>query len=164
MDATAIAATTLARLGLLLDRQEWDAWLAMYTEDCTYWVPAWVEEHRPTQDPDREVSLIYHGARWGLEERVLRIRTRKSVTAMPLPRTQHYVTNVLAEQAADGTVQGTAGFQTAVVETRTGRVTQHFGRYEFTLRQDEGHPWRVARLRILLVNDVVPTIMDFYSL
>jgi benzoate/toluate 1,2-dioxygenase beta subunit/2,4,5-trichlorophenoxyacetic acid oxygenase 2 len=157
------AEQVLAKLGLALDRQQWDAWLAMFTEDCTYWVPAWTDEHVTTQDPDTEVSLIYHDNRWGLEERILRIRTRKSVTAMPLPRTQHFVSNVLAEADGPDAISGTASFSVAVLETRTNRVHQHFGRYEFRLRQEAG-VWRVAYNRVVLMNDVVPTILDFYCL
>jgi 3-phenylpropionate/cinnamic acid dioxygenase small subunit len=159
-----IAHDLLARLGLALDRQEWDAWLAMYTEDATFWVPAWTGEHQTTQDVGREVSLMYHDSRWGLEERILRIRTRKSVTAMPLPRTQHYVSNVLAGPEGRDTITGTAAFSVALLETRTNQLRQNFGRYEFRLRRDAGHPWRIAYNRVVLINDVVPTIMDFYSL
>ncbi|MDO9714523.1 aromatic-ring-hydroxylating dioxygenase subunit beta, partial [Paracraurococcus lichenis] len=86
-DASAAVAELLYREGLLLDRQDWDGWLALYLEDAEFWVPAWTTEHTTTTDPARQVSLIYHDSRFGLEERVMRIRTRKSVTAMPLPRT-----------------------------------------------------------------------------
>ena len=157
-----IAHDLLARLGLALDRQDWDSWLALYTPDCTYWVPAWTDEHETTQDPATQVSLIWHDNRWGLEERILRIRSRKSVTAMPLPRTQHYVSNVLAKAEGEREISGTASFSVALLETRTNRVHQNFGRYEFRLRRDEG--WRISAMRAVLINDLVPTIMDFYSL
>lgn len=160
----AIAQELLARLGLALDRQEWDAWLALYAEDATYWVPAWTDEHTTTADVQREVSLIWHENRYGLEERIMRVRTRKSVTAMPLPRTQHYVSNVLAEAEGADAIAGTASFMVALLETRTNRLHQNFGRYEYRLRRDAGHGWRISAMRAVLMNDRVPTILDFYGL
>ena len=58
-----------------LDQRRWDDWLALYTEDCEFWVPAWKSEDVPTGDPGSEVSLVYYDSRAGLEERVWRIRS-----------------------------------------------------------------------------------------
>jgi len=30
----------------LLDEQRWDDWLALYAEDCEYWMPAWKADVR----------------------------------------------------------------------------------------------------------------------
>ena len=85
-DAGSVAAATIFREARLLDHGEWDDWVAMYREDAVYWVPAWLDEHETTNDPTTQVSLLYHDARRGLEERVARIESRKSITALPLPR------------------------------------------------------------------------------
>src|SRR6202050_3391122 len=63
-------------------------------EDAVYWLPAWRDEYETTTDPQTEVSLIYHHTRLGLEERIARIESRKSITALPLPRTSHQISNV----------------------------------------------------------------------
>ena len=34
-----------------LDEQKWDDWLALYTEDCEYWMPAWRADGTLTADP-----------------------------------------------------------------------------------------------------------------
>ena len=68
-------------------------------EDTVFWVPAWRNESETVEDPDTEVSLIYHDSRKGLEERVHRLRTGKSVTTMPLPRTAHFVSSFLVAEA-----------------------------------------------------------------
>src|SRR4051812_598312 len=70
---TAAATELIYREGLYLDRQEWELWLQLYREDAVFWVPAWKSEHQQIEDPDREVSLIYHGSRVSLEERVARV-------------------------------------------------------------------------------------------
>ncbi|MGK2942101.1 MAG: aromatic-ring-hydroxylating dioxygenase subunit beta, partial [Immundisolibacter sp.] len=43
-----------------LDQRRWDDWLALYTPDCEFWVPAWKSEDTPTGDPGGEVSLVYY--------------------------------------------------------------------------------------------------------
>ncbi len=80
----------------LLDTGEWADWVAMYSEDAVFWVPAWLDEYTTTSDPRTQVSLLYHDARRGLEERIARIESRKSITAPPLPRTVHQISNLEA--------------------------------------------------------------------
>lgn len=162
-EALAIAVATLNREGLLLDRKDWDAWLALYREDVEYWVPAWLDEYTTTQDPDTQVSLIYHSARRELQERVERIRSRKSITAMPLPRTAHAVGNVLLTSARADVIDVTASWTTHVYDTTSSKQHVLFGLYEVTVRVDaEG--WRIARKKTILMNDRVPTALDFYHL
>jgi benzoate/toluate 1,2-dioxygenase beta subunit/2,4,5-trichlorophenoxyacetic acid oxygenase 2 len=161
--AHAIASDILAREGYYLDTQDWDAWLALYAEDVEYWVPVWKAEDQLVGDVDTEVSLIYHEDRVGLEERILRIRTRKSVTAMPLPRTTHLSGNVLIGEAEEDRISGTAAWMVDEFDPRISRSTRQAGLYEFTIacQQDT---WVFTRKKIILVNDVIPTVVDFYNL
>ena len=64
---------------MLLDEQDWDAWLALYEEDAEIWMPAWKSETETTADPMKELSMIYYAGCSGLEDRVQRIRSGKSV-------------------------------------------------------------------------------------
>lgn len=159
----AVCADLLYREGLYLDRQDWDSWLALYADDAVFWIPAWLDEHRPTSDPDREVSLIYHPSRVGLEERVMRIRTRKSVTALPLPRTVHMVTNILPMTVRDESIEVTSSWTVHEFDPRVSRAHTHVGRYEHTIRREPDGAWRIARKKVLLTNDMIPTALDFYS-
>lgn len=161
--AAAIAERLLATEGQLLDRQDWDAWLDLYTEDCTYWVPVWKDEVETVSDPAREVSLIYHTSRLGLEERVFRIRTRKSVTAMPLPRTVHMVSNVLVARQGEDEIEGTAAWNVQHYDPRVSKRTSNAGHYEFTLRRD-GSGWKIARKKVTMLDDLLPAVIDFYGL
>ena len=54
------AAEFIYREGLLLDRQEFDAWVDLFTPECVFWMPAWRDDGTQTEDPDRELSLIYY--------------------------------------------------------------------------------------------------------
>jgi 3-phenylpropionate/cinnamic acid dioxygenase small subunit len=160
--AAAIAADVLYREARALDARDWAGWLALYAEDAVYWVPAWRDEDTQTADPDRELSLIFHDSRRGLAERVARVTSGKSVTAMPLPRTTHFVTNVAAALGADA-LTAEAAFQVRVYQPRTERTHVHFGRYEVRLtRAPEG--WRIAGKTIRLQNDLLPALIDFYTL
>jgi 3-phenylpropionate/cinnamic acid dioxygenase small subunit len=159
----AIAEELLYREGLYLDRQDWDAWLDLYCADIEYWVPAWKSEGELVGDVRREVSLIYHTARTELEERIVRIRSRKSVTAMPLPRTAHFVSNVLVEEAGADSIQGTASWVVHEYDPRVAKRHVHFGRYEYLLRRSS-ETWKIGRKKIILLNDLIPTVIDFYNL
>jgi 3-phenylpropionate/cinnamic acid dioxygenase small subunit len=58
-----------------LDEKDWDGWLAHYTKDAVFWMPAWDDDDKIVEDPQREISLVYYGSKQGLEDRVFRIRT-----------------------------------------------------------------------------------------
>jgi 3-phenylpropionate/cinnamic acid dioxygenase small subunit len=84
-----------------LDEQRWDEWLALYLEDCEYWMPAWKADGTLTGNPKTELSHIYYASRAGLEDRVVRIRSGKSAASTPMPRTAHVVGSVLALESPD---------------------------------------------------------------
>ncbi|WP_172293688.1 aromatic-ring-hydroxylating dioxygenase subunit beta [Pseudoruegeria sp. HB172150] len=161
--AARIAEQVLAMEGRFLDLQDWDAWLDLYAPDCTYWVPIWMDEDTATTDPQSQMSLIYHTSRTGLEERVLRIRTRKSVTAMPLPRTVHMVSNILVVSQSDTEIEGTAAWNVQHYDPRVGKRTSNCGHYEFTLANTAGG-WKIARKKVILLDDMLPAVIDFYGL
>lgn len=161
-DATRIAADTLALEGQLLDRRDWPGWLDLYVEDAVYWIPAWRDEDQQTDDPASEVSLIYHDSRKGLEDRVARILSGKSVTAMPLPRTAHLVGNVMAADAGPDHITARASWTVHLYQPRTAKQTANFGIYEVELKFLGGR-WLIARKLTRLLNDRVATALDFYS-
>jgi len=158
------AAELLYREALLLDRGEWDAWLELYLPDALFWMPAWRDETSPTEDPDRELSLIYYRGRRSLEDRVWRARSGLSIASAPRPRVVHAVTNVLVTAGAGAAeeAQTTASFTVHLRDVRAERSHVFFGRYEHDLRRVDGS-WRIAAKKILLLNDVIPTVIDFYS-
>ncbi len=160
---TAIATDLLFRESAALDRRQWQQWLDLYIEDAVYWVPAWRNENEPTSDPNSEVSQIYHDSRRGLEERVMRIESGKSVTAMPLPRTTHFITNIVATAQGTTKINVVANYMVQLFQPQSGAQHVNFGDYELTLmRPDE--TWLIAEKTILLKNDLVPALIDFYTL
>jgi benzoate/toluate 1,2-dioxygenase beta subunit len=153
----------LYREALYLDSGNWDAWLDLYLPDAVFWVPAWRDETTPTADPDRELSLIYYRGRRNLEDRVWRARSGLSVASTPPPRVVHAVTNVLVDDAGETEARTSASFTVHLYDRRSERSHVFFGRYEHQLElADAG--WRIAAKKILLLNDVIPTVVDFYSI
>src|SRR5712671_6051779 len=74
----------------LLDTQQYEAWLELFTEDATYWVPL---EHGQ-KDPF-ETSSIIHDDRTLLGLRVKQARHPRAHARLPLARTAHHVSNIL---------------------------------------------------------------------
>jgi len=152
----------LYREAVLLDRGDWDAWLALYREDAVFWMPAWRDELTPTDNPDSELSLIYYRGRRNLEERVWRARSGLSVASAPRPRVVHLVSNVLVDRASDVEGDVAASFAVYLYDVRGERTHVFFGRYEYRLWRDTQN-WQIAAKKIILLNDVIPTVVDFYS-
>lgn len=150
----------LGREALALDEKDWDAWLALYSEDAEYWVPAWDDRERLTADPRREISLIYYHNRGGLEDRVFRIRTGRSSASTPAPRTSHMF-NLLSVVEAERLLQVKTSWNvTSVLE---GEVTVYSGTAHYDLAP-EGDSFLIKRKKTIVINDVAQTMLDVYSI
>lgn len=163
MDELEQAAAFLFKEARHLDKGEWSEWVSMYREDAVYWLPAWRDEYETTANPQTEVSLIFHDTRLGLEERIARIESRKSITALPLPRVLHQIGNVELRTVGPALIETEATFAVHVYDPRTAKEHTRYGRYEHVISK-EPHTWQIAKKKIILVNDRVPAVLDFYSI
>src|SRR5687768_17209517 len=127
----------------LLDTQQLEAWLELFTEDATYWVPL----EREQKDP-LETSSIIHDDRTLLELRVKQARHPRAHARLPLARTVHQVGNVIAEETADE-IKVTSTLQ--VVEFRNEKQRLHGALVEHRLRK-HGAGFKIAHKRVDLVN------------
>lgn len=162
-DAALLHAVTdlLHREAEYLDERRWDDWLALFDPQVEYWIPAWDSEDELTTDPQNEVSLMYYANRSGLEDRVFRLRTGRSAASTPLPRTCHLVSNVrVAPPAGDGMCTVKANWVTHLFRNNAAQC--FFGRYEYRLRPQDSD-WRIAKKKIIVLNDVIATVLDIYS-
>lgn len=149
---------------MLLDGQRWDAWLECLHENVVYWVPAWRDSRHLTDAPEREVSLIYCAGRQALIDRVQRITSGQSPATTPMPRTVHSVTNVMVEAASDEEVRTRSTFFTLLYDLRRGEPHIFAGHYEHTFQREAPNGrWLIARKRVVLANDRIPGMLDFYS-
>ena len=147
-----------------LDERRWDDWLSLYDPQCEFWMPMWRDEETLTEDPQRELSHIYYRSRAGLEDRVLRIKSRQSASSLPLPRTAHAAGWVIAEPTSDAdalVVRNSWSCHVFLPSTHESVVLFGLSRYEFS--RGEGS-WRIQRRKIQLDSEYIPTMADFYCL
>jgi 3-phenylpropionate/cinnamic acid dioxygenase small subunit len=152
----------LYREAALLDRQQWDDWLALYVPDCVFWVPSFIDETTVTRDPLTEVSHIYYSSRSGLEDRVWRIRSGLSVATIPMPRTMHAVTNIQLVEASATAMTLESNIAVDVFSLKNQTSHRLFGRAEHRLVNADG-AWRIARKTVIVLNDYLPSVVDIYS-
>ena len=162
-DPLGICTRVLTLEALHLDNRDWSQWLDLYCDDAVYWVPAWIDENTETQDPGAEISQIYHQSKAALAERISRVESGLSVTAMPLARTSHFVSNVLVLESSSNLIAARANMQVQVFQPRTAQQYVNFGDYEITLKRVDQR-WLIAAKTIHLKNDLIPALVDFYTL
>ncbi len=159
---TATIANVLYQEGDALDNKRWTDWLEFYESDCEYWVPAWRNEEELTEDPTSEVSLIYYASKAGLEDRVWRVKSGLSAASKQLPRTQHQANNVVVSQQEDGVrVRYNWCVNQFDCETRFSHMFYGHAEAELIFRDDM---WRYRRKKIIVLNDYIPSVIDYYSL
>jgi anthranilate 1,2-dioxygenase (deaminating, decarboxylating) small subunit len=107
------------------------------------------------------MSLIYYSNRGGLEDRVFRIRTGKAASTIPMPRTLHQISNVRITELADGDLEVKVNWHTLYY--RLQAAEQFFGLATYRLCPD-GEDWKIARKHVLLLNDTINSVLDFYHL
>ena len=146
----------------LLDRREWDAWIALYADDCVYWVPSWATEDELTDDPELEVNMIYLKGKPGLEARVYRIQSGQAYAAAPLARTSHLVNTIRLIKSDGNDIEASAKWMTMSLDPRWGKQI-HGGWYEYKLRRsDDG--LRIAQKKIVLLEDVIDGAIDIHQI
>lgn len=159
------AADVLYREAECLDERDWDGWLSLYTPDCVFWVPSWISDDAICSDPQREISLIYYASRSGLADRVWRVRSGESVASLPLPRTVHALGNLrLGGTGAEspGSMSVKSNWSVDLFSTKTQASHRFFGRYEHRLSRVADR-WMIASKKVILLNDYLPSSLDFYS-
>jgi 3-phenylpropionate/cinnamic acid dioxygenase small subunit len=80
----------------LLDDRQFEAWMALFTDDGFYWAPASLDQ----ADPLNAVSLIYDD-RAAMRTRILRLRHPRIHAQTPPSRTVRLVANAFIEEQAD---------------------------------------------------------------
>jgi len=146
----------------LLDDRDWDAWLECYSKDVVFWMPAWDDDDRLTEDPQSEISLIYYPNREGLEDRIYRIKTERSgATSIPEPRTTHQVSNLEVLSQAGDKVE--LRFNWHTLSHRYQQTNAYFGTSFYTLDVSGGQPL-IEKKVVQLNNDYIHQVIDIYHI
>jgi p-cumate 2,3-dioxygenase beta subunit len=122
----------LYREAALLDAWDLDGWLALYTADARYCVPA---TDKPDGDPHRDLVIIDDN-RERLESRVERLKSRRAHREFPVSRTRHLVSNVVIAGQEGDAVRVSAGFM--IWRFRGKRSDYYVGRYDYVLGLEAG--------------------------
>jgi len=135
----------LYREARLLDENRLEEWLALFTDDAVYWVPAGGD----APDPTRQVSLIYDD-RQRLGLRVDRLQGSHAYAQDPPSRICRVVTNVEVDEAASAEGEVDVQSVLTIVEVRAGKQRLYAARCHHRLRDGAG--LRIARKEVRLVN------------
>jgi len=128
----------------LLDTQRYEAWLELFTEDATYWVP--LEKDQPDS---LDTSSIIHDDKTLLDLRVKQARHPRAHARLPLARTVHQVSNVSFKEKTNGEVETHSTL--VLVEFRNEKQRTWGALVEHRLRRN-GDSWKIAHKRVDLVN------------
>ena len=128
----------------LLDTGQLEAWLDLFTDDATYWLP--LERHQ--KDP-LETSSLIHDDRTLLELRVKQARHPRAHARQPLARTVHQVSNVVTLKEDAGAVQVASTL--TLIEWRQEKQRVWGALVEHRLRR-ASDGFRIAHKRVDLVN------------
>lgn len=135
----------------LLDRHAFEAWLALFTDECTYWIPAGVDD----LDPTRRVSIVYDDRKL-LTERIWRFGSGLAYAQQPQSRTAHLVSNVQIVGHGDPTgaepemLHVHAKF--LISEFRRDTILSHAGRYVYRLAKT-ADGLRIRSKKVELINN-----------
>lgn len=152
----------LYREARYLDDWEFEKWLECYADDCEFWMPAWDDDGRLTEDPQREISLIYYPDKSGLEDRAFRIRTEwSSATSIPEPRTSHNISNVEVLECRGDVVD--IRFNWHTMYFRYKNVDPYYGTSFYTI-DFSGESPLIRRKTVVLKNDYIHHVVDVYHI
>src|SRR5262249_57861445 len=106
----------------LADEARYAEWLALWTDDGVYWVPATTD---PGADPDKHISHIYDN-RGRLETRIKLLQTGHRYSQEPASLMRRLVSNIEAVPADDGELVVESNFALAELALQAKRE-MHWG-------------------------------------
>jgi 3-phenylpropionate/cinnamic acid dioxygenase small subunit len=142
----------LHREARLADEARYAEWLALWTDDGVYWVPATTD---PAADPDRHLSHIYdnHGR---LETRIKLLQTGYRYSQEPASSMRRLISNIEVAPAEHGELVAESNFALAELAIQARREMHWWvGRATHRLRRVAGE-LRMCRKKVVLVNAAEP--------
>jgi benzoate/toluate 1,2-dioxygenase beta subunit len=130
----------------LLDTRRFRDWMALFTEDGTYWVPA-----VPNQKSPFDQASLFYDDRELMKTRVERLDHPRIHVQTPPSRTALLIGNVMVEQVDEANNEYLVGSTVIMVEYRDDAQRVFAGRQRHRLRR-EGTGFRIAHKRVDLIN------------
>lgn len=132
----------------LLDTKNWQAYIDLFAEEGTYWMPA-----RPQQTEWSDSPSIFAEDKELMGVRMGRITHPNAWSQAPLWETNHVVGNVVIENLTETKIQVRSRFQ--VLELRRDLLRSFAGVYRHTLLR-HGDGFAIELLRVDLMNAQAP--------
>jgi 3-phenylpropionate/cinnamic acid dioxygenase small subunit len=130
----------------LLDQRRFRDWMALFTEDGTYWVPA-----VPNQESPFDQASLFYDDRELMKTRIERLEHPRIHVQTPPSRTAHLIGNTMVESADAAAGEYVIGSTFIMVEYRDDRQRVFAGRQQHRLRR-EGTGFRIVQKRVDLIN------------
>ena len=142
----------LYREGRLADEARYPEWLALWTDDAVYWVPATTD---PAADPETRLSHIYDN-RARLETRIKLLQTGHRYSQEPASLMRRLISNIEVEAGRAGELVAGSNFILAELSIQAksemhwwvGRATHHLRRVDGLLR--------MSLKKVVLINAAEP--------
>jgi len=159
----AAASEFLQREVVYLDEQRWDDWLALLDPGVEYWMPGVEDRGHADRGPAaRAVAFSTMPA-----APASKTASSASARAARRPRRRCRARRISSATSSSSRLRHPtgSGYVRPGCATSSSRRSKDshafFGHTEHTLaRQDES--WLIARKKIVLQNDYIPTMLDFY--
>lgn len=146
------AADFLYREARLADEARYAEWLALWTDDGVYWVPATTD---PAADPERHLSHVYDN-RARIETRVKLLQTGHRYSQEPASLMRRLVSNIEMTAAEAGELTVESNFILAELAVQAKHELHWWaGRTTHRLRPVGGE-LRMSRKTVVLVNAAEP--------
>ena len=130
----------------LLDERRFREWMALFTDDGVYWVPASPDQKSPLT----QASLFYDD-RPLMATRIERLEHPLIHVQSPPSQTVHLVSNIAVREADETAGTYTIASNMIMTEFRQDQQRMFAGRQLHQLRR-EGNLFRIAHKRVDLVN------------
>lgn len=128
----------------LLDRNDLDAWVNLYTDDGTYWMPVTPEQ----EDPINHISLFYDD-RTIMEIRRRNMKHPRAASKEHPIRSSHIIANVRVLDEGQGSITVTSNFH--CVMYAAGEQTLYAGTYTHGLVHAESS-FKISSKRVDIIN------------
>jgi benzoate/toluate 1,2-dioxygenase beta subunit len=136
----------------LADEARYAEWLALWTDDGVYWVPATTD---PSADPDKHLSHIYDN-RPRLDTRIAMLRTGQRYSQEPASRMRRLISNIEIESAGPDQFVVASNFILGELAIQSnpsqhlwiGRTTHHLHRLAGALK--------IRHKKVVLINAAEP--------
>ena len=146
----------LYRQADILDERRWEEWLALFTDDGIYWMPA-----SATQDTGEGQPNIFWEDHYLMDMRIRRVEHPYAHSQEAGHRTSHVVSNVMIQSERDDEIIATSRFH--MVEYRLDDQRYFGGRYTHTLsRTKAGLKIRLQRVDLVNVEGPFDYVMQVW--